>query len=70
MTPRGFRSALIAIGAVAGLLTCTQEGVIFSLICAAWLCVRFAPAAPHDEILCALAEGRMYVKKFPGLTDE
>lgn len=70
MTPHGFRSALIAAGAVAGFLTCTQEGVIFGLLCVAWLCVRFAPATPHDEILRALAEGRISTRKSPGLTDE
>ena len=70
MTPHGFRSVLIAIGAVAGLLTCTQEGVIFSLLCVAWLCVRFVPATPQDEILNALAEGRLSTGKSPGLTDE
>ena len=71
MTPHGFRSTLIAAaGATVGFLTCTLYGAIFGLLCIAWLCVRTAPLSHNDEIISALAEGRLVVKKFPGLTDQ
>jgi hypothetical protein len=70
MTPYGFRSTLIAAGATVGFLTFTIYGAIFGLLCVAWLCVRTAPPSHNDEILSALAEGRLSTKRFPGLTDQ
>lgn len=70
MTPYGFRSARIAAGATMGFLTCTLYGALFGLLCVAWLCVRSAPLNHNDEIISALAEGRLSTKKFPGLTDQ
>lgn len=70
MTPHGFRSALIAIGAVAGLLTLSLYGAIFGLLCVAWLCVRSTPPSHSDKMLEAISDGKLSVKKLPGLTDE
>lgn len=59
MTPHGFRSTLIAAGAVAGFLTFTLHGAILGLLCVAWLGVRTAPPGRNDRILQDLADGKI-----------